>query len=384
MLLYSIDAYGSMLADTMRTDAYARALRSAIKPGCVVLDMGTGTGIWALLACQFGARKVYAVDKNNAIQLAREIAAANSCNGKIEFMQELSTRLTLPERADVVVSDMHGVLPMFEQNLVSILDARQRHLAPGGTLIPLRETLWAAVVEAPELYGHQMRPWDNSHYGLSMRAGLRIAANTWTRARVKPDRLLVAPACWATLDYAEVDNPHVCGKVNWVMPRAGTGHGLIAWFDCTLAEGVRFSNSPEAPELMFGSAYFPWPEPVQLAPGDRVRVLLQANLVGEDYIWRWNTQVLDQGRSGKLKSHFEQSTFHALPLSAAQLHKQAATYKPMRNEDGELDLLILSMMDGETPLDEIARCIQAQFPIRFPCSKDALGKVAELAVTYSP
>jgi protein arginine N-methyltransferase 1 len=383
MHVYSIDAYGSMLADTLRTGAYARALRSAIKPGCVVLDMGTGTGIWAMLACQFGARKVYAVDKNNAIQLAREIAAANSCNGKIEFIQELSTRLTLPERADVVVSDLHGVLPMFEQNLVSILDARQRHLAPGGTLIPLRETLWAAVVEAPELYGRQMRPWDQSHYGLTMRACLRIAANTWVRARVKPEELLVGPACWATLDFAEFEKPHVCGEANWTVLRAGTGHGLIVWFDCTLAEGVQFSNSPEAPELLFGSAYFPWPTAVQLAPGDRVGVLLQANLVGEDYIWRWNTQVREPGKSGKIKSHFEQSTFHALPLSAAELHKGAVTYKPTRNEDGELGLLILSMMDGETSLDEIARRIQAQFPIRFRCSQDALAKVAELSVTYS-
>ena len=46
-----------------------------IRPGCVVLDIGTGAGIWALLACKFGARKVYAVDKNPAIGLAHELAA---------------------------------------------------------------------------------------------------------------------------------------------------------------------------------------------------------------------------------------------------------------------------------------------------------------------
>jgi protein arginine N-methyltransferase 1 len=228
-----------------------------------------------------------------------------------------------------------------------------------------------------------MQPWDNSHYGLNMRACLRIAANTWVRARVKPEELLVEPACWATLDFAELEKPHVCGEVDWTVSRAGIGHGLIVWFDCTLAEGVQFSNSPEAPELLFGSAYFPWPEPVQLAPGDRVGIRLQAKLVGEDYIWRWDTQVRDQGDSGKIKSHFEQSTFHALPLSVVQLQKGAAAYKPTRNEEGENHLLILSMMDGGTPLGEIARRIQAQFPTHFPCWQDALAKVAELSATYS-
>ena len=32
------------------------------------------------------------------------------------------------------------------------MDARQRFLAPGGRLIPQEDTLWAAVVELPEVY----------------------------------------------------------------------------------------------------------------------------------------------------------------------------------------------------------------------------------------
>src|SRR5262249_36133232 len=151
-------------------------------------------------------------------------------------------------------------------------------------------------------------------------------------------------------DYAELEKPDVCGEVDWTMPKAGTGHGLIVWFDCTLADGVQFSNAPDAPELIFGSGYFPWPQPVRLAVGDRVSVLLQANLVGEDYVWRWNTQVLDQDKPRHVKAHFEQSTFHAMPLSPAQLQKRAATYRPTRNQDAEVDWISLGMMDGETSL----------------------------------
>src|SRR5437870_11229737 len=75
--MYSVADYGIMIADRVRMEAYMQALRSAVRPGGVVVDIGTGTGIFALLACRFGARRVYAIEPNDAIQVAREIARAN-------------------------------------------------------------------------------------------------------------------------------------------------------------------------------------------------------------------------------------------------------------------------------------------------------------------
>ncbi len=46
--MYSIAAYGSMIADRVRMDAFTKALRQAIKPDSVVLDIGTGPGSFAL------------------------------------------------------------------------------------------------------------------------------------------------------------------------------------------------------------------------------------------------------------------------------------------------------------------------------------------------
>jgi len=42
---YSIAGYGEMIADRVRMDAYVRALRRAIAPGSVVIDIGTAYGI---------------------------------------------------------------------------------------------------------------------------------------------------------------------------------------------------------------------------------------------------------------------------------------------------------------------------------------------------
>ena len=73
-------------------EAFIRRCAQTIKPGSVVVDMGTGTGIFALLACRLGARRVYAIEPDDAIQVAKEIAAANGCADRIEFMQAIVDR----------------------------------------------------------------------------------------------------------------------------------------------------------------------------------------------------------------------------------------------------------------------------------------------------
>ncbi len=381
--VYDLYDYGWMIADRVRTDAYAQALRQVVKPGSVVLDIGTGTGIWPLLACKSGARRVYAIDVGPVIQVARELAAAHGYAARITFMQAVSTQVALPEQVDVIVAEIHGVLPLFQTSVVSIADARRRLLAPGGTLIPRSETLWAAVVEAPEIYTRHSIPWVENRYGIDMRAVLRYSTNTFRRCRVVPEQLLGEPKCWATLDYAVLESPDVCGAATWTAKRAGIAHGLSVWFDAALAEGVSLSNAPDAPELIFGSAFFPWARPVNIDAGDTVSVTLQADLVGEDYIWRWDTCVLNQGHPGQVKATFKQSTFLETPFSTEQLQRAAATHRPTLNEDGQINRYILTLMDGQTSLGDIARQLSHQFRHRFTTYQDALAHIAELSQAYS-
>src|ERR1051325_5003793 len=140
--MYSLHFYGQMLADAPRMDAYAAALRRTVQPGSVVMDLGSGPGVFALLACKLGARRVYAVEPDSVITLAREAAAANGFADRIEFFENLSTEIAVPEPATIIVSDLRGVLPWYEQNVSSIIDARKRLLARDGVLIPRRDILW--------------------------------------------------------------------------------------------------------------------------------------------------------------------------------------------------------------------------------------------------
>lgn len=372
-----------MITDDVRMTAYSTALRQSMKPGSIVLDIGTGTGILALLACQFGAGCVYAIEPDGAIEVARTLAAANGHTDRIHFCEELSTRVSLPAKADVIISDLRGVLPLFQSHLPSIIDARERFLALGGVMIPQSDALWAAVVDAKELYSELTSVWDANPFRLDLKPARQFVVNSWRKARVKPEQLLVESRPWVTLNYETLASADCSGEVTWDVANSGTAHGLCVWFDAQLSQGVSFSNAPGSPELIYGSAFFPWSEPVDLLPGDIVTVFLQAKLVVEDYIWCWNTRVLAGGDPAQIKADFRQSTFYGTPLPPARLRKQAHDHVPLLNEEGRIDQFILERMDGIIPLDRIAHQLLDHFPSRFSSWQNALTRVGELSQKYS-
>ena len=381
--MYSVSGYGKMITDEVRMAAYEAALRCVLSPGKTVLDIGAGTGIFALLACQMGARRVFAIEPASAIQVAREVVGANGCADRVTFYQALSTQVELPEPADIIISDLRGVLPLFQHHILSIADARQRLLKPGGALIPQRDTLWAAIVTSDKLHAEYVAPWLDNPYGVEMRAGHRIVVNSWRKARVEPDQLLCEPQRWATLDYTSITNPNVSNTLTWTADRSGTGHGLGVWFDTELIDGIGFSNAPGQPELIYGMGFFPWQDAVAIESGDQITVTLEANLVGEDYIWRWNTQVLGRGSESPLKADFQQSTFFGAPLSPESLRKRADRYVPALNEDGQIDRLILDMMADGLSLGDIATQVSERFSHRFETWNAALTRVSDLSEKYS-
>src|SRR3712207_3655914 len=101
--MYSVSGYGRMIADNVRMDAYMNALRHVVNTDSVVLDIGTGTGIFAMLACQFGARRVYAIEPSDVIHVAREIAIANGYAERIVYIQDFLSQVTMPEQANIIV-----------------------------------------------------------------------------------------------------------------------------------------------------------------------------------------------------------------------------------------------------------------------------------------
>lgn len=381
--MYSVPFYGRMIADAPRMDAYVSALRHAVKPGSVVVDLGSGPGLFALLACKFGARRVYAIEPDKVIQVGIEAARTNGIADRVEFIQDFSTRVDLPEKADVVISDLRGVLPWFQHHLSAIVDARQRFLAPDGVLIPERDHLWASIVEAPELYDKLVSPWDDSRYGVSLAAGRKLVTNSWSKARLTEAMLLADPVNWQTIDYYQTKSADVSAELSFDINRTATAYGLGIWFDAELSPGICFSNSPAKEELIYGNAFFPFTDPVDVDLNDKIQVNLRADLVNDDYVWTWKTRIYNPGDLQTVKAEFQQSTLFGTPLSLSQFRKRTETYIPTQTEEARISSFILSRMDGINSVTEIAVQTAKEFPLRFPDSAAALPVVAELSSKFS-
>jgi type I protein arginine methyltransferase len=370
-----------MIRDRVRMEAYATALRRAIEPGATVVDIGTGTGIMACLACAYGAARVYALEPADVIESARQIAQANGFAERIHFIQKPSTDVTLAQRADVIVSDLRGVLPLFQDHLAVVADARRRLLKPGGLLIPRRDVLRVAVASAVDLHERHVTPWERNEYGLDMSAVSRIETNAWRQCRARREHVCLEPQTLATVDYTTVEGAGVMGDARWSVGRRADAHGLIVWFDTDLGQDVGFTNAPGAPELIYGQAFFPWPRAVGLQVGDTVAATITATPVGKDYVWTWTTRVADE--NGAITAEFRQSSFFGVPRSGDTLARRAPQHVPSLSQEGRLDRLVLELFAEQVPLGRIADEVFAKFAARLGTREQALARVADLSVRYS-
>lgn len=379
--MYDLFSYGRMLSDSIRLEAYAGALRKVVKRDSLVLELGTGPGFFAVLACKLGARKVFAVEPDNVIEIARKIATANGCADKIQFIHDSSFRVSLPERADVIISDLRGLLPWFQKHLPAIIDARKRLLAPLGRLIPATDTVWAALVESEELYSQYVNPWSSKPDGIDLSVARQFAVNQCRKGqKISHSQFLSQPQMWATLDYASIECTNVSSLISWNIDRPGTAHGLAVWFDTLLCDGIGFSNYPTDPQLIYGNVFFPFSNPISVDRGETVTVRLQATLVGEDYVWVWNTTV---SSGGLPRLEMRQSTLLGSPLLREQVAKRAENYVADFGEDGLIDRSVLDLIDGKRTLGEISQWLLEKFPTRFPNLQEALTRVGQLSVRYS-
>ena len=285
--MYSLRDYGAMIADAGRSNAYAKAIARAVRPGDTVADIGCGPGVFSLLACRAGARRVFAIESGSCIQFARELAAANGFTDRIEFVQSDSRKTELPERVNVIVSDIRGVLPLYDHAISSLEDARQRLLATGGIMIPQRDTLKAAVIEAEEYYSHLTTPWRKSVSELDLSRSVLPILNQFYNASCNKDQLLTEAQDWGLLDYTVGAASRVTAELDFRAVRGGMAHGVCLWFETALFENIGYSSEPGSADSVYGQLFLPWLEPVALEKGQEIQVGLHADLVHQDYIWRW-------------------------------------------------------------------------------------------------
>ncbi|KAL6747497.1 S-adenosyl-L-methionine-dependent methyltransferase [Haematococcus lacustris] len=300
-----------MLEDKPRTTAYQRALEGnpALLRGKVVMDLGCGSGILSLFAARAGAARVVALEASQRMaMLAQQVAASNrlgaEAGGPVHVLHSrLEDLSALPEgmdKVDVLVSEWMGYGLLFESMLDSVLQARDRWLAPGGVLLPDRATLYLAGASSAALgtaFWQDVYGFDMSVIGQAVAAGRQgqpqvlvvdpahLTTNTVElkaldlMAMLPSDQDFTTSFTLHALDGACGRNTHkrkpdpsstsslggVPGPDDGVELAA-----LVMWFDCAFSEDrcrespVLLSTSPEAPPTHWAQVVLPLRRPIRL------------------------------------------------------------------------------------------------------------------------
>ncbi len=373
-----LDEHRQYLADTARLDTFDAALRATVRPGDVVLDLASGTGILGLLACRAGAQRVYAIELGPIVELAREVARANGLADRIIAVNELASRAHLPEQVDVIVTDAAGHFG-FDGGIIEMLsDARRRFLKPGGRVIPQSLTLSIAPVDAREVAQH-VAFWNAPIRGLSFEPAARIARSTGYPRHLQTDEILAAPADLVVLD-PSVETRTLSGRAAFTIERASTMYGIGGWFSATLAPGVILTNAPGAPHrINRRNVFLPLREPVRVTAGDTVRVGLF--IVPASLIVRWRVEVSHAGET--IRHQTDASTFEGMLISREELARMRPAFQPSLTPAGLARKTVLDLCDGSCPLSDIEALVRDRHPNLFADHASAAAFVAEVVTRYS-
>jgi len=372
-----VDEHRSYLADPVRIDAFRRALRQIVRPGAVVADVGSGSGILGLLACDAGAERVYSIEATGMIEVARAIAARNGFADRLRFIHAESGEVELPEPVDVLVCDQIGHFG-FEAGLFGFVsDARRRFLKPDGAMIPARVCLQIVPVTAPELAA-AVRFWCERPAGFDMSPAHAWAANTGHPTRLEPDQCLGEPMVGVSVDALGLTNEPLSLDVSLPIARRGVLDGIGGWFTADLAPGVMLTNSPFSRDRIDRrNVYFPI-DPIAVEPGDLLTVRMRIRPA--EVVVSWRGEVT---RAERTLGSFSRSTLRGMLLSRDDLARQRPGYVPTLTPRGRARMTVLELCDGARPLAQVERALFERHRDLFETPAEAAVFAAEVVTRYT-
>lgn len=341
-----------MALDERRNLAYLDALKKLVTPQTVVLDLGAGLGTLGLLAARLGARRVYLVDPEDLIDVAKTIAGENGLGERVRCLQGPIEEVHIPENVDLVISTLTGNFLLSEDLLPSLFYARDRYLSPDGNLLPDAAVMEAAPVSLPELHRQEIAAWSEPHLGLDLSAARRFAANSlfFQSEAIRGGRFLAAPQALLALDMRTATSTDCNARASFKIEHTDLCHGLVGWFRIRLA-GEWLSTSPVEPPVHWSPAYLPLDPPVQVHAGEGMELELIRPSRG-DWTWAVETPSGSQRRS----------TFLSTPRTAETLEKVDVHYSASLTQLGKMTLFTLERMNGQVSIRDLAADLQRTFP----------------------
>ncbi|KAB2940652.1 MAG: 50S ribosomal protein L11 methyltransferase [Hyphomicrobium sp.] len=272
-----IEYHRTLIADRVRNAAFEAALRGVIEKGVTtVADIGTGTGLLALMAARLGAREVFLYEVAEVAGVAAKILKTNSAR-KCHLIPCHSIEMVDPPKVDVVVSETLGNYAFEEHIIETLADAKKRFLKSGGVMIPRRLEQYVAPVVSDRIQ-REFAAWDETGFDLSVAKTMSLN-NIYVRT-LATDELLESRQ-WDSIDFGTDTRSSRKGGASWRIRSATTVYGFAAWWKAELAPGITLSTAPDAPRTHWEQLYFPLLTPIAAKAGDTVAVTLRSRTSAE-------------------------------------------------------------------------------------------------------
>jgi SAM-dependent methyltransferase len=242
----------AMLNDAERNTAFEHALQQIDLRGKVVLDIGSGSGLLAMMAARYGAETVISCEVVRPIAaMAQQIVKLNGFADRIKIIPALSFDLApevhLPRPADVLVTETFDCGLVGEGVFPTVRHARKHLISPDAFILPAAAKITGRLLESHAI--HRLN-------SVSLAAGFDVSAfNCFSTADYFPCRLMTWPHRFLSdlIDVFAFDfrNDPLTPRrrtINVKATAAGTAHGVAFWWQMTIGQGVVLTNSPDKSE----------------------------------------------------------------------------------------------------------------------------------------
>ncbi|HEY8359311.1 MAG TPA: tetratricopeptide repeat protein [Ramlibacter sp.] len=262
-----------MMNEVERNQAFHDGLASAVTPDTTVFEIGTGSGLLAMMAARLGAPRVTTCEAVDLIaQTAKKIVARNGFADRVTVLAKPSHAVQvgrdLPEPADILVHEVFSSELLGEHVLPAIEDAKRRLLKPGGLVLPACASIMVALVGGDAL-GKNVHVGESFGFDLGGFNAIHPKRRPLYREDLQP-LMMSADTEAFRFDFQNQDAfPAEQKTISITATESGLCYGLIQWIRIELGEAARFENHPSRPRPVsnWQHTVYGFDAPVQVEAG---------------------------------------------------------------------------------------------------------------------
>jgi type II protein arginine methyltransferase len=264
--------------DTHRNRAYRTAIEALITPETIVLEAGTGSGHFAMIAARAGARHVYSCEMVPAVAaVARANIERNGLSDRITVLgryEDVEVGRDLPGRANLLIHEFVSSEFLTAGMDEMIAQLRERLLTPGAAILPATIGAVGLLVGDQWMLDEIRVPEQVDGFDLTAVNQLALPLTSLCGpVRVDVPLSTAFPVIEHDLAAGERVRKE-SREITVVATAGGEATGVLQWVRHGFPDGTVYENRPDL-ACNWWPIFRPFPHPVPIAAGDALRLRVE-------------------------------------------------------------------------------------------------------------